>query len=131
MDTRTAARPFAQGDSTHRRGRQAEAAGRRWLEERGYRILATNYRTPLGEIDLVAREQDTVCFIEIKARVSPAHGPAIGAVTARQRARVARAAALYLQATGYEGPCRFDVLGLDWDGEDWLFELVQEAFEAP
>jgi putative endonuclease len=123
-------RPFAADDSTHRRGRQAETAGRAWLEARGYRITAANYRTAVGEVDLVGEEGDTLCFIEIKARMTAAYGPAAAAVSRRQRSRVARAAALYLLDTGWEGPCRFDVLAMDWTEDGWRFELFRDAFEA-
>ena len=123
--------PFAEDDSTHDRGRQAEADGRRWLAERGYEIVTANYRTPVGEIDVVGEEDGVLCFVEIKARMSSAYGPATAAVTRRQKSRVARAASLYLQDTGYEGPCRFDVLGMNWDGQAWRFELIRDAFELP
>jgi putative endonuclease len=121
--------PFAEADSTHERGRQAEADGRRWLAGKGYEILTANYRTPVGEIDVIAEEGGELCFIEIKARMSAVYGPATAAVTPRQQSRVARAASLYLQDTGYEGPCRFDVLGMNWDGRAWRFELIRDAFE--
>ena len=123
-------RPFANSDSTHQRGRRAEKAGERWLADQGYRIVARNYRTPVGEIDLIAQDGDTLCFIEIKARTSSAYGPAITAISPHQQSRVARAASLYLLRAGWEGPCRFDALGLDWAGEKWTFTLLRSAFEA-
>jgi Holliday junction resolvase-like predicted endonuclease len=51
-------------------------------------------------------------------------------VTRQQRQRVARAAAFYLQRSGWEGDCRFDVLGMDWRGSAWRFDLVRGAFLA-
>ena len=84
------------------RGRQAEQRGRRgetWavalLVLKGYRILGRRVRTPVGEIDLVARAPGgAVCFVEVKAR--PEGLTAAEAVGPRQKARIARAAALYL-----------------------------------
>lgn len=78
----------------------------------------------------MAEDDGVLCFLEIKARVSGIHGPALAAVTVHQRRRVARAAALYLQATGFEGDCRFDVLGMDWGASAWRFDLVRGAFLA-
>lgn len=84
----------------------------------------------MGEIDLIAREGDILCFIEIKARATAAYGPAVTAITQRQQSRVARAASLYIQQSDWSGACRFDALGLDWTGESWAFTLLRDAFEA-
>ncbi len=86
------------------RGRKAEQRGRRseaWaavlLVLKGYRILGWRVRTHMGEIDLVARAPGgAVCFVEVKAR--PGSLAAAEAVGRRQKARIARAAALYLAA---------------------------------
>ncbi|MBU6442398.1 MAG: YraN family protein [Alphaproteobacteria bacterium] len=86
------------------RGRKAEQRGRRseaWaavlLVLKGYRILGWRVRTHMGEIDLVARAPGgAVCFVEVKAR--PGSLTAAEAVGRRQKARIARAAALYLAA---------------------------------
>lgn len=122
--------PFTRRDSPHRRGRRGERAGERWLTGEGYRIVARNFRTPVGEIDLVGREGEVLCFIEVKARMASTYGPAIGSISSRQRTRLVRAAALYLQRSPWDGACRFDVLGLDWDGHEWEFTLLRGAFEA-
>jgi putative endonuclease len=82
--------------------RAAEAHGRRselwaalWLSCKLYRVLGRRVKTHLGELDLVALSPDGIlCFIEVKAR--GLQGSAADAITARQRARIARAAALYL-----------------------------------
>ena len=79
---------------------------------------------------MIGREGDVLCFVEIKARTSSAYGPAITAITPRQQSRVVRAASLWVQESGWEGPCRFDALGLDWTGEEWAFTLLRNAFDA-
>ncbi len=122
--------PSTRGSSTHSKGRAGETLAVGWLESHGYRILERNYRTPVGEIDLVAMEDGTLCFVEVKARATTRYGPAVTAIGSRQQQRVARAAALYLASDGWAGPCRFDVLGLDLRGETWHFELVKNAFDA-
>jgi putative endonuclease len=78
----------------------------------------------------VAEEDGVLSFVEIKARARALHGSAVTAVSLHQRRRVARAAALYLQRTGFDGDCRFDVLGLDWSPSGWRFELLRGAFLA-
>lgn len=117
----------------HRRaqGRRGEEEAVRWLQGQGYQILERNVATRAGEIDVVALDGDTLCFIEIKARGSGAFGPAIAAVTPAKQRRLARAAALYLVRRGTDiPPCRFDVLGLDPDRGGWKFTLVRNAFEV-
>ncbi len=103
----------------HRRaqGRVGEDDAVRWLAGQGYQVVERNVLNHGGEIDLVAWEGETLCFVEIKARASGAYGPAIAAVDARKQRRISRAAALYLAVKGHGGvACRFDVLGLDWGG---------------
>lgn len=78
-----------------KRGRGGEALAAMWLRLKGYRILARAYRTAVGEIDLVARRGRVVAFVEVKAR--PDTATAAESIGARQRRRVARAAALFVQ----------------------------------
>ncbi|MGQ9364781.1 YraN family protein [Azospirillum sp. ST 5-10] len=91
-------------------GRFAEALCRLSLRLKGYRILAERLRTPLGEIDIVARRGDTLAVVEVKARADWA--AASEAVSARQRGRLARAAHAYLAThPQYAGlTLRFDVM---------------------
>jgi putative endonuclease len=115
--------------STHARGAAAEAAAADWLAGQGYEILQRNFDTPAGEIDVVAREGETLCFIEVKARAVPDCGSPLEAVDARRQRRLGRAAALYLAAHEWSGPCRFDVVGMEREAGRWRFELVRDAFE--
>jgi putative endonuclease len=93
-----------------RYGRRAEALCRLILRLKGYRILASRLRTPLGEIDIVARRGDTLAVIEVKARGDWL--TAGEAVSARQRGRLARAAHAFLATNPhYAGmSLRFDVM---------------------
>jgi putative endonuclease len=111
------------------RGKVGEDDAVRWLERQDYRIVERNVVNHAGELDIVARDGETLCFLEIKARSSGAYGPAIAAVDARKQRRISRAAALYIAVKGlHNAPCRFDVLGLDWEGEGWRYTLVRNAF---
>ena len=118
----------------HRRakGRVGEEEAVRWLTSQGYEILERNAATKAGEIDLVARQGEILCFVEVKARASSAYGPAVAAVTPSKQRRLGRAAALYLASRPWSGPCRFDVLGLDLDADGrWQPSLIQDAFGIP
>ena len=121
---------FRDQPDTRARGRLGEDVGVAWLEGRGYRITARNVASHAGELDVVARDGDTLCFVEIKARASRHYGAAVESITARKQRRIARAAALYLARHPHDGPCRFDVLGLDLDDEGWRYTLVKDAFAA-
>lgn len=122
---------FADEPHNRGRGRAAEVAAVKWLASKGYEILRRNVVTLAGEIDVIADDQGTLCFIEVKARTSDLYGPAIAAVDRRKQRRLVRCAALYLaEARVGEVAIRFDVLGLEAKGRDWRFTLVQNAFEA-
>jgi len=118
------------GAQTHTvgRGRVAEDAAVAWLERHGYRIVERNNRNAAGEIDVVAEDESTLCFIEVKARTETLFGPALAAVSRRKQLRVARAAALYLALRGIQPACRFDVVAMEADEGGWRFTLVKDAF---
>jgi putative endonuclease len=120
---------FARSPHTRARGNSAEESAAAWLADHGYVVVERNVRTAAGEIDVVAREGDTLCFIEVKARAGIQYGLAIEAVDRRKQRRIARSASLYLAFKPYPGPCRFDVLGLDPAPNGWEYTLIRNAFE--
>ncbi|HLJ44212.1 MAG TPA: YraN family protein [Candidatus Binataceae bacterium] len=93
-----------------RTGLSAESRAAAFLIAKGYRILARRFRTPQGEIDIVARRRKTVAFVEVKARDTL--DEAAYAVTPRQQARIITAAQAWLMAhpehDGYD--LRFDAM---------------------
>ena len=97
-----------------RTGLSAEARAAAFLMAKGYRILAKRFRTPHGEIDLVARKRNLIAFVEVKARASL--DEAAYAVTPRQQARIINAAQAWLQVWLIQHPehadfeQRFDAL---------------------
>jgi putative endonuclease len=122
-------RDFQKQPHNRARGAAAEEEARRYLERQGYAIVASNAVTKAGEIDVVALDGGTLCFVEVKARASLDFGPAIAAVDPRKQRRLARAAALYLALNPHDGPCRFDVVGLDPAPDGWEITLLRNAFE--
>ena len=121
---------FRSGRHTRARGNSAESDGVVWLESQGFSILARNIRFSFGEIDVVALEGDTLCFIEIKARSSRKHGGAAYAVSPGKQRQLVRLARVYLARRPFAGPCRFDVLAMDGDDRGWSYTLFRNAFEA-
>ena len=95
------------------RGRAGEEAAAALLEAHGYRIVARNVRLPGGEIDIIARDGDTVVFVEVKARASAAYGSAVGAVDARKRKTLRALASDWLQIAAPRAKARFDVITFD------------------
>lgn len=124
--------PFGEQPHTRGRGRVGEDEAVAWLERHGYRIVERNVTNKAGEIDVVARDGETLCFIEVKARQTDRFGPAIEGVTPAKQRRLVRTASLYLALAGLDDvACRFDVLGLDADPDgSWRFTLIRDAFQA-
>jgi putative endonuclease len=96
--------------SAEDRGRAAETVAAWFLRLKGYRILERRYRTKVGEIDLIARRGRALVFVEVKYRPSADAG--LAAISPDSRARIRRAAELYLQGhPGYHGfDMRFDAV---------------------
>jgi putative endonuclease len=85
----------ARKQAAYEKGRQAEDQAASMLARKGYEILSRRFRSPAGEIDLVASNGEHVAFVEVKARRSLSD--AAWAVTPRQQRRIADAAGYWLQ----------------------------------
>ncbi|RTL53915.1 MAG: YraN family protein [Bradyrhizobiaceae bacterium] len=109
-------------------GLSAESRACVLLLVKGYRILARRYRTPQGEIDVVARKRDVLAFIEVKAR--GAMDDAAYAVTPRQRQRIAAAAEVWLMTHPHHANlnCRFDAILV---APKSFPRHLEAAFDAP
>jgi putative endonuclease len=94
-------------------GARAESLAARFLQARGLAIVARNFRTRRGEIDLIARDGATLVFVEVRLRRSQFFGGAAASITAGKRARLTAAAQVYLAKIGSEPPCRFDAVLMD------------------
>lgn len=88
-----------------------ELRAARYVRRRGYRLLFMRYRARDGEIDLIARDGQTIVFIEVKARPAGRLGEGVAAVTADKRRRLHHAADAFLTRKGLrDAACRFDIL---------------------
>ncbi|HKR80621.1 MAG TPA: YraN family protein [Nitrospira sp.] len=114
-------------------GQEGEAEAERYLRRKGYRIVAKNVRSSLGELDLVAEDGQTLVFIEVKARRSGEFGGAIHAVHRQKQQKLARLASQFLaQRHWMERSCRFDVLLLQaTETAELRVEHIQNAFDVP
>jgi putative endonuclease len=119
--------------SPQQSGQAAEALARQFLEQRGLRLLAQNWRCRLGELDLVMLDSDTVVFVEVRYRRYSAWGGAAESVDARKREKLSRAAQHFLQQESRwaRHPCRFDVIAITADSPapaplNW----IQNAFDT-
>ena len=119
-------------DRTTGTGRLGEGMALRHLQERGYEILATNYRKRFGEVDIVARWRGTIVFVEVKTRHSRRYGVPQEAVDERKQRQLARIAQDYLAAHHLENaPARFDVIAetLDPEEQPSRIDHIDNAFE--
>ena len=111
-------------------GQESESIAVRHLKKNGYKILEQNYRTKLGEIDIIARDQSTLVFVEVKARRSGGYGNPKWAVTPKKQKQISKVALYYLKATGQtHAKARFDVVAICSAADTPAIELVKNAFE--
>lgn len=122
-------------------GRRGEELAAAYLQQAGYRIVAANFSVPVGrnrvgvvinvEIDLVAYEGETLCFIEVKSRASDWFAPPEANVDRRKQRQIARAARAYRRMFDLGGaPYRYDVITVVLPGEEarpgaWEIQLLR------
>ncbi|KAA0139357.1 YraN family protein [Gimesia chilikensis] len=112
-------------------GDRGERAAVRYLKQNRYQILARQYRTELGEIDIIALDQETVVFVEVKTRKSTAKGQPFESVTGQKQKQLTRLAGVFLKKHGLlKHPARFDVISILWQAEQKQPEIqhFQNAF---
>jgi putative endonuclease len=111
-------------------GRFGEELARKRLKDCGYRILATNYTCPFGEIDVIARDGDVLAFVEIKTRKNKSPGQVKEAVNIRKQRHISKVALAYMKSRNlFESKARFDVVAIGLvDGREDI-EIIKNAFE--
>ncbi len=94
-------------------GRQSELLAVNFLIKQGYKILDANYRTPAGEIDIIARHKDVIVFVEVKARRSNRYGIPEKAITRAKQRKISMSALYYLKEKRLtNAKARFDVVAI-------------------
>lgn len=112
------------------RGRLAENAAAHYLKEQGYQIVERNFRSALGEIDIIAEEDDYLVFVEVRSKKNSECGLPQETVNWKKQAQVKRMASQYLNnKSAWHRNCRFDVVGVLFDNATiQSLELIKDAF---
>lgn len=112
-------------------GAWGEEQAVKYLKKNGLKIVERNFRTPVGEIDIIARERNVLVFIEVKTRRSEQFGTPQEAVGARKQRQIIRTAQWYLQQHRKDSQARFDVVAIlcQSDGTAQVTHLV-DAFSC-
>ncbi len=117
-------------NSRQKFGQQSESIAVSYLKKHGYKIIEQNYRTKLGEIDIIAREKDTIAFVEVKSRKSKNFGSPKWAVTPKKQRKISMVALWYLKTTKQSNvKARFDVVSIISSHNNPSIEIIKNAFE--
>jgi putative endonuclease len=113
-----------------RTGKLGEDLAVAHLQKAGYQIIAQNYRCLYGEVDIVARDGDTIVFVEVKSRKSETFGEPQEAVGPEKRKKLSRISLHYLQQKQLETfNARFDVMAVKMSPEGNRINLIRNAFD--
>ena len=120
--------PFMENEK-HEVGRRGEALAAEYLVERGWRVLARNYRAGPKEIDLVAARGGVVAFVEVKTRSTETGGTVLEPIRALKRRAVVAAARRWIHEHGERGSeYRFDAVGVEMRGGGVVINHVPDAW---
>ena len=109
-------------------GAAAEQAAARFLQQKGYTILAANYRSKKAEIDLIARKNNLLVFVEVKARANATYGWPEQAVTPRKQELLLAAAQTYIEEANWQHDARFDIISIIGSGPRQEVLHIEDAF---
>jgi len=111
-------------------GKKGEEKALRFLKKKGYRIIEKNYVCKLGEMDIIAKEKDTLVFVEVKTRTTTEFGPPQLAVNSSKQRQLSKVALNYLKEKQLEEvKARFDVVAILLGQKGEQIELIRDAFE--
>jgi TIGR00252 family protein len=111
-------------------GKEGEKIAAAFLKKNGYRIMEINFRCPIGEIDIVAKEKDYLVFVEVKTRKSMELGYPEQAVGIRKQKKMSQLALWYMQKRKIDDTnARFDVVAVSLISEKNEVKLIKNAFD--
>jgi len=112
-------------------GERGENVAAKYLRNQGDKILERNFRTAVGEVDIIARDKKTLVFVEVKTRAYDDPTPEEQVNEAKQH-QITKAAKMYLSRYGQSPPpARFDVVAVVWPaGQSPSIRHIENAFEA-
>ena len=109
-------------------GSKGEMLASRYLLDKGYAIRHCNWRSGHKEIDIIAKERDTIVFVEVKSRATELFGDASDAVTDEKARRLISAAQVYLQYYSLDLKFRFDIITVIGTCDPYRIEHIEDAF---
>jgi putative endonuclease len=111
-------------------GKKGEEVAIRFLKKNGYQVIKRNYVCKMGEIDIIAKEKDTLVFIEVKTRTSTTFGPPQLAVNPKKQSQMSKVALNFLKEKRLEDvKARFDVVAILLGPRGEEIELIRDAFD--
>ena len=111
-------------------GSKGEELAAGFLKKNGYKILARNHKTRLGEIDIIASDKGTLCFVEVKTRNSDRFGAPAEAVSNFKQRQISKAALCYLKEKKFlDKRARFDVVCVEYLADSPKIHLIKNAFD--
>ncbi|MBN1256923.1 MAG: YraN family protein [Planctomycetes bacterium] len=117
-------------DPRKKLGKTGEDLAVKVLEEAGYVVIERNLAIGGGELDIVARHQGEIVFVEVKCRQGSAFGSAAGAITSTKAQRIARAARAYLSSRRLTNfPSRCDVVAVDLQAQEGRAEIFPSCID--
>jgi putative endonuclease len=118
------------GDSTVAVGKKGEEIAEGILKEKGYEIIKRNFHFGrYGEIDIIAKDKDTLVFVEVKTRYSKEYGNPLESITYSKQMKLKKAAEGYLYINNIRNvPCRIDVIAIDFTEAKPIIEHLVNAF---
>ena len=118
-------------DVTKILGQSGESFASKYLESKGYKIIARNFRIRSAEIDIIAEFNGEIIFVEVKTRSNTRRGLPAEAVTLQKQKKIIEAASVFLQDDKYfDRPCRFDVIEIYSSGKNFELRHIENAFEV-
>ena len=113
-------------------GELGEEAAFEFLKKKGYRILEQNYKTPLGEIDIIAQDKEQLVFVEVKSLSDTSYILPQEMLNKKKQEQIIRVALSYLKAKGLKSAdCRFDCVAVVFSlGKEPEIELIKDAFQS-
>lgn len=121
---------MATGDARRRVGQDGERRAEHFLRSLGYSIVERNYRSPRGEIDLVAQDRETLVFVEVRTRRADEYGGPLASVGRHKQRQISKTALHYVSRFGlHDRATRFDVIGIVGEGEHANLTHVKAAFD--
>lgn len=108
-------------------GKEAETQALTFLRKKGYSVIAQNYSTKFGELDIVAQHKECLCFIEVRSRSSDEFGLPEESLTYKKKKHITLAAREFIKTKHLEEPiCRFDMVCVRFDEHQRLISIKIE-----